>query len=62
MALNETLKYANSIKDSARKPKAFWIDLQCQPRQKYIEKENRVENVEDPAELKLLMDQDVSFH
>ena len=57
-----TLHTDTTSDGGARLPKAFWIDLQCQPRQKYIEKENRVENVEDPAELKLLMDQDVSFH
>ncbi|PVH70359.1 hypothetical protein DL98DRAFT_504723 [Cadophora sp. DSE1049] len=59
MALRETFKYANSVQDSARKPKAFWLDTFCLPHRKYIEEEDRVEKVTDSAELKALTDQDV---
>jgi hypothetical protein len=60
MALRETFKYANSVQDPARKPKAFWLDAFCQPHEKYIEEEDRVEVAADSAELKALTDQDVS--
>jgi hypothetical protein len=62
MAVRETFIYANSIKDNARKPNAFWLDSLCQPHSKYIEEENRVEEVTDEDEKKRLTDQDVSCY
>ncbi|KAF8851592.1 hypothetical protein BDZ45DRAFT_707817 [Acephala macrosclerotiorum] len=59
MAVRETFKYANSVRDHAQKPKAFWLDGLCQPYRKYIEEEDRVEEVTDEDEKKLLTDQDV---
>jgi hypothetical protein len=60
MAIRETFKYAKSVQDSARKPKAFRLDMFCLPHRKYIEEEDREEWVTDSAELKALTDQDVS--
>jgi hypothetical protein len=59
MALLETFIYANSVQDNARKPNAFWLDSLCQPYSKYIEEEDREEEVTDEDEKKLLTDQDV---
>ncbi|KAF4637689.1 hypothetical protein G7Y89_g402 [Cudoniella acicularis] len=59
MALWETFIYANSVQDHTRKPEAFWVANLCQPQSKYIEKEDRVEAVQDADEKKLLTDQDV---
>ena len=60
MAIRETTNYADSVQDIARKPKAFWLDGKCQPHRKYIEGRNKVEEVTDENEQKLLTDQDVS--
>jgi hypothetical protein len=62
MAIRETSNYANSIQDGTQKPKAFWLDSKCQPHRKYIEEENKVEEVTDKDEQKLLTDQDVSYY
>ena len=62
MATRETFIYANSVQDNARKPNAFWLDSLCQPYSKYIESEDRVKEVEDEEEKKLLTDQDVRFY
>jgi hypothetical protein len=59
MALRETFIYANSVQDNAQKPNAFWLDGLCQPYSKYIEEEDREEEVIDEDEKKLLTDQDV---
>jgi len=60
MAIMETLNYANSVRDRAPTPEAFWLDIQCQPYRKYIEEEDKVEEVTDKDEQKFLTDQDVS--
>jgi hypothetical protein len=60
MAIRETLNCANSVRDCTPKPKAFWLDGPCQPHRKYIEEEDKVENVTDKDEQKLLTNQDVS--
>lgn len=60
MALRETQNYANSVRGRAPEPKAFWVDSQCQPHRKYLEEEDKVEEVTDTDERKFLTDQDVS--
>jgi hypothetical protein len=60
MAMVETLTYANSVQDRALKPKAFWLDCKCQPHRKYNEEKDKVEEITDKDEQKLLTDQDVS--
>jgi hypothetical protein len=59
MAVRETFMYANSVQGHERKPNAFWLDGICQPCSRYIEEEDRVEEVTDEDEKKLLIDQDV---
>lgn len=59
MAIREAFIYSHSVQDSGRKPVAFWIDTHCQPHTRYIEKENRIEDVTDPDERKTITDQDV---
>lgn len=61
MAIREAFIYSHSVQDSGRKPVAFWIDTHCQPHMRYIEEENRTEDVTDPDERKTLTDQDVRF-
>ena len=62
MAVRETFIYANSVQDPEQKPNAFWLDSQCQPHRKYIEEEDREEEVTDEDEKKLLTNQDVSCY
>jgi len=62
MAVRETFMYANSVQGHERKPNAFWLDGICQPCSRYIEEEDRVEEVTDEDEKKLLIDQDVSYY
>jgi hypothetical protein len=56
MAIRETFNYANSVQDRERRPTAFWLDGKCQLHRKYIEEEDKVEEVTDKDEQKLLTD------
>jgi hypothetical protein len=60
-AIHATHFYADSLGDNPRKPRAFWIDTECQPLRRFNEVTRTEYNVTGEMDIKKLVDHDVSF-
>lgn len=60
-AIAATDFYADSLGDHLRKPRAFWIDIECQPLRRFDEATKTEYSVSDVIDVKNLVDHDVSF-
>jgi len=60
-AMNATHFYADSLGDDHRKPRAFWIDIECQPLRRFDEETGIEYEVAGEMDIKKLTNHDVSF-